>query len=374
MSLKERDSNFELMRIIAILMIIGCHFILKCNNFSLNFGVPQDQLYDYELNLNYLFAQLVGSGGEIGVNLFFLITGYFLINNPSFRISATIKLWIRTILYSILFSLIFFIFDHDLWTQISDLKKDFFPVIFNRYWFISIYIGLMFISPVLSLGLDKIKKKGIEFILVVGCLIYYLLPNCYFYFTKEQLQPLGYNELVRACYFFVIGGYLSKYIKNIQINFNVALLQLVTILLFYCLFIVYVDLNYHNKINCSSWYFYIGGQGFASLLLSISLFLFISKIAISSKIINFLAKCSLGVYIIHENFYMNFLLWGKIFRLDHVLNTVWFIPWTIACIIAIWLVCCLIDIVISFLFEKLFKLFNSYLNKVDLIGRKFINL
>lgn len=209
MSLKERDSNFELMRIIAILMIIGCHFILKCNNFSLNFGVPQDQLYDYELNLNYLFAQLVGSSGEIGVNLFFLITGYFLINNPSFRISATIKLWIRTILYSILFSLIFFIFDHDLWTQISDLKKDFFPVIFNRYWFISIYIGLMFISPVLSLGLDKIKKQGIEFILVVGCLIYYLLPNCYFYFTKEQLQPLGYNELVRACYFFVIGGYLG---------------------------------------------------------------------------------------------------------------------------------------------------------------------
>lgn len=287
MTIKNRDSNFELMRIIAILMIIGGHFILKCNNFSLNFGVPQDQLYDYELNLNYLFAQLVGSGGQIGVNLFFLITGYFLINNPSFRISATIKLWIRTILYSILFSLIFFIFDRDLWIQISDLKKDLFPVIFNRYWFISIYICLMFISPILSLGFDKIKKQGIEFIFVAGCLIYYLLPNCYFYFTKEQLQPLGYNELVRACYLFMIGGYLSKYIKNIEINFNIALLQFITVLLFYCLFIVYLDLNYQDKINCSSWYFYIGGQGFASLLLSVSLFLFISKLSINSKIINF---------------------------------------------------------------------------------------
>ena len=119
----------------------------------------------------------------------------------------------------------------------------------------------------------------------------------------------------------MIGGYLSKYIKNVQIDFNVALLQFITILLFYCLFIVYIDLNYRNQINCSSWYFYIGGQGLASLLLSISLFLFISKISINSNIINFLAKCSLGVYIIHENYYMNFLLWGKIFRLDHVLNT-----------------------------------------------------
>ena len=160
MTAKNRTSNFELLKIIAILIIIGCHFILKGNNYSLNFGVPQDQLYDYDLNLNYLFAQLVGSGGEVGVNLFFLITGYFLINNPGFRLSATIKLWIRTILYSVCFSLIFFVFDHELWIQIADLKKDLFPVIFNRYWFISIYIGLMFISPVLSLGLDKIKKTG----------------------------------------------------------------------------------------------------------------------------------------------------------------------------------------------------------------------
>lgn len=60
----ERQSNFELLRCLAMLMIIACHFILKCNIYSLNVFVPQNQEYGYTLGFNYIYAQFIGGGGK----------------------------------------------------------------------------------------------------------------------------------------------------------------------------------------------------------------------------------------------------------------------------------------------------------------------
>ena len=64
---KKRKSNIELLRIVAILMIISFHYSFKS-------GYVVNQL-DYNSIVVKTFYFL----GELGVNLFILITGYFMV-------------------------------------------------------------------------------------------------------------------------------------------------------------------------------------------------------------------------------------------------------------------------------------------------------
>ena len=63
---KLRESNMELLRILAMVFIVIFHYIYKSN-------------FQYiELTVNNLFIKSGWFLGELGVNLFMLITGYYL--------------------------------------------------------------------------------------------------------------------------------------------------------------------------------------------------------------------------------------------------------------------------------------------------------
>jgi peptidoglycan/LPS O-acetylase OafA/YrhL len=66
-----RKSNFEVLRILAILMIIAHHVALYG---GCDFATG-------EISVNKLWILLLASGGKIGVNIFILISGYFLISS-----------------------------------------------------------------------------------------------------------------------------------------------------------------------------------------------------------------------------------------------------------------------------------------------------
>ena len=69
---KNRSSNFELLRILLILMIIILHY---CN--TRMGGVLQNVK---ESTANYYFIHFVESACIVAVNVFILITGYFMNN------------------------------------------------------------------------------------------------------------------------------------------------------------------------------------------------------------------------------------------------------------------------------------------------------
>lgn len=62
-----RDSNLELLRIISMLLIVTHHYALHGFNF-LNLDLTSNKIV-----LNFLV-----SGGKIGVNIFILLSAYFL--------------------------------------------------------------------------------------------------------------------------------------------------------------------------------------------------------------------------------------------------------------------------------------------------------
>ena len=78
--MNKRKSNLELLRILSILMIITIHYFLYMMNCDFN------NLNNFSQTNNFYLVRILESFCIIGVNLFALITGYFMIKKESVNI------------------------------------------------------------------------------------------------------------------------------------------------------------------------------------------------------------------------------------------------------------------------------------------------
>ena len=115
----QRQSNFEFLRILAIIMIIFHHIAAHSN-----FSSPSET--------TFLYIVFIRMGGKIGVNIFVLISGYFLINAEKIKIKKILKLWGQIIFYSLLIYAIFTIFGLNKF-EMRIFIKNLFPII-NERW------------------------------------------------------------------------------------------------------------------------------------------------------------------------------------------------------------------------------------------------
>ncbi len=66
----KRKSNLELLRIVAMITIVAHHYVV-------NSGITNE--FDYSsITLNMVFLQLWGMWGKTAINVFVMITGYFM--------------------------------------------------------------------------------------------------------------------------------------------------------------------------------------------------------------------------------------------------------------------------------------------------------
>ena len=145
----ERNSNFELMRIISMFLIVVWHLIFHSNLLNKTTG---------SLNLLIHLIYIIIS---IHVNSFILVSGYFQYNKkfkPKKIVSLISTTWFYKLAYAIIFSL----------TGIVTLTKTeilFFiqPFNFNFgygefYWYINMYIFLYLLSPFINKLIENINQ------------------------------------------------------------------------------------------------------------------------------------------------------------------------------------------------------------------------
>lgn len=135
----QRDSKIEFLRIIAMFLIILGHIIYYTN-----------WHYTAMTLSHQVSIQSLWIGAKLGVNLFFIITGYFLIRQTALKSFKIAHLWITTLFYSwtiLMLTLIFY--PHLL--KLEPLIKSIFPIFGGYYWFITAYIFLILLAPILSI-------------------------------------------------------------------------------------------------------------------------------------------------------------------------------------------------------------------------------
>ncbi len=108
-----RNSNFEMLRIVAILYIVVMH--------SSSFMIPNDY--------NFYWSQIINAIGNTGVTCFILISGYYGIR---FRWEKFLRLVYLTTIYSIVVTIV----NEYENLSLSSLAKSFLVVPLYNNWFI----------------------------------------------------------------------------------------------------------------------------------------------------------------------------------------------------------------------------------------------
>ena len=139
---KERNSSFELLRIISMLAIIFLHVIVH----------GQVNLHTSGVTLNIINYLLIFA--YTLVNTFVLITGYFQCEK-TIKLKNIFKLNNAMWFYSAVICTVMFIFDLSV-NPISKLNlvQSYLPIQFGGYWFTKMYLVLYILSPFLNLIID----------------------------------------------------------------------------------------------------------------------------------------------------------------------------------------------------------------------------
>ena len=351
MKTKERQSNIELLRIIAILCVVFSHY-------SRHSGFTFDM---DRFNINLIYTQIT-TLGNLGVNIFVLIAGFFLSTRER-PISNVIPIWRAAWIYSVAIYLIVCVLHLHQFSYMEGIKS-LFPVITEEWWFITTYIILMIFAPYLTRFINSISKDSYSKLLIILFVVWMVIPT----FTNQYLKC---NDLLWFFTLYLTGGYIQKYKDDFNRSFAFygALsaaafgIFVLSVIVLNILFLLYPSIGNHGD-------FFSGKQLILMPVLSALLLIFFMKLPMKqSKLINTISSSTLGIYLIHDNHYVRDILWGGVRIISE--DSCWFIPYSIVVVIMVFVCCSLIEM-IRMKFES-FIIVESRLAYIDKLIVKHVN-
>ena len=350
-----RKSNIELLRIISMILIIIFHFS--------DWGKILDT---YNINYtNSLLGVIINPCGRLGVDIFALITGYFLINSK-FSSKKITKLILQVFFYSFgLLILAVTLFDIKV-TPLNVLES-IFPIANNGYWFATSYVILYTLSPFLNKFLKSISKEKYKILLLILIGFYSIIPTMQFKITNSV------DGTIWLTIVYMIGAYIRLYgieidslknkTKNILITITLLLgLSLVNIMFF----------NINKQLSLNNQY------SFIVLIISIYIFEFFRNWKIKdNKIVNYISSSCFSAYLVHLNKLTVGYLFFKIICIQNYYNSNFGILtlYVCGCSLIIFIVSIFIDKIRLLLEKGLFKIFEIIkLDKIFIKLDKKINL
>lgn len=319
--------------------MIICHHYLGHGG-ALNALKPSD--------LNFYPAYLIECFSIVAVNGFILIAGYYQIK---FKWDKLFNLWAQVFFYSVVISSIFWMAKIEPITA-KQLVTTFFPLIFGRWWFITVYVMLYILSPFINLALNNMDKKLHEQLLIVLLIVNVILPSLkYTYFQDD-----GYS-IQNFFFLYCVGDYIRKY--EIP-KFNYIITYIVSSFILLAL-ISFTKMNIFHVPSSLLRYNFISVE-----IAAISLFIIFKNIKLQSNTVNKIATSTFGIYLISDHKYIRDVLYTKILHTGDYYYNSSFIPYLIVSVIAIFVCCAIIELIrqkmLTIIQTKIWKTSKSYIS------------
>ncbi|MDR2655203.1 MAG: acyltransferase [Oscillospiraceae bacterium] len=320
---KTRQSNFEALRIFAMLLIISFHVILHA-------AIPQlssSQFFaEPAFAKKLLLFQAFKTFGSIGNAIFILIAGYFLIEAKKIDLKKQVVKIFSQLLFGICFMVLLVFVMYCFQPQIIEavkktgieiqLQEKMFGAVtlqsVNSFsWFLGYYLAVIFIAELfLKKRLAQLSKNQyLTGIICVGALITFAFTIGFFNALLAGKDSL--SQIVMGTFLFMVGGYIKLYnpFKNIK-----AIWLIILILLAYCfLFIGFYNTTmsniakFTNGLSNKFEQSILGTDNisFFTVLVSVAIFELFRRLNISNiKSVNYLASATLTIYLLHDNEFM----------------------------------------------------------------------
>ncbi len=315
-----RSSNIELLRIVAMLMIIAYHIIIHCVNVQLVNADSIERLQNGWFNNPIYYRQLSAIAlmmpfGLIGNTLFIMISGYFLADREidMFKISKKLLTQLMFAAVTLVVASSYFIYK----CKQLDYANTLFSYIriqyFNKMsWFVGYYFIIMLLAYlVLNKFLAKLDQhKYLGFLFTI-------LAISQLGWSGTLLDDLasGLRTVVTGIFLYALGGYIKKYNPFEKVRGYVFILVIILTNLL-------INISYYNTINgkIQSFYYNMGDETLTEpvefiqsipkydnysivvLIIGICLFELFRRLQLPSiKVINWLAKPTFMIYLLHDN-------------------------------------------------------------------------
>ena len=264
-----RNSSIELLRVVFMMLIMLIH--------AYGHGSGLDYDWIYSLGADSATAYHLGlfSIGKVGVTGFMFISGYYGIKFHGG------KLW------NMLSMLLFYLLIVEIVAGVN-----FFAIFqsllhpWDQWWFVSCYLLVFILSPIINTGIEKLTEKQFRFI-VLGMLLYTYVGH---FIMRTNSQDL---ELLLTI--FLAARYVRLYGRAVWQKYSgVCALVLAGVLFFSPILLSQVGgVKIHD--------IFLSNNNILLLLFSASLVMYWDKHPFHNGFINYLASSTLAIYLLTDN-------------------------------------------------------------------------
>lgn len=348
---KQRKSNIELLRILMMLVIVAHHYIVNSGVIQCIVSTPPHSL---QINrFNVYFALVFGWGGKTAINVFILITGYFMCRQQ-FKWRKVVFLALEIVLYRWLIYGIFLASGYESF----NLKEFIKTVLVLPYdfglGFSSSFVGLYVLVPFINKLLSTLEKKELEKLI---CVLLVFFTGFSTFLFNTSFEYIGWYVTV-----YLIGSYLRLYEMNWMSSRRITGLLCACSLAFSWLSVICIRfLAEKMNRNLPYYYFVADSNKVLAIATAISLFLLFKNINIgSNRLINKFSASTFGVLMIHASSdTMRRWLWQDVCKNTFAFATNSFIFHAVFCTLAVYIVCVSIDMVRKFFTDRILCIFSK---------------
>ena len=287
-----RESNIELLRLVAIFFVILHHLTIKGAD-TVGYITP------YAFEEHDVAGVVINSFCICAVNVFLLITGWFGVKN---LYKGVVRLIIDCIVFgSISYVCLCIFFDHG-FTAVEWFKSS----IFTPNRFVTVYMMLLIVSPLIERALDKVDLMQFKTFIILFTII-------------EVVFGYVFNYSIAAAFIFL----------------NVVI----------------------HKWNDALWFFRYNNP--LIIITAGSLFLFFTKLSFSNKVVNMLATGVFGTFILQTT---PFLIPVRNEYTHSVFEQYGYVGVFVVCCL-LYVVCCMLSVPVSTMTQQATKWICNFFGK-----------
>ncbi len=293
-----RESNIELLRIVLMFMIIGYHLIVHGAKIRGSHG------YDLEGEEFVIHYILLKSFLVIAVNCFVFISGFYRI---TFKVKTLLTLFFQATFFSLLivFAIDFLSLEP---IGLRNYVGALLPVFTSTWWFITAYVGLYLISPLLNSAVDSFNKS--QFLLIVVLMTMINLGWGFLFGPSPMGTKEGYS-LISFVHIYLVGQYISRHVATQRLEkYSVLTYVGASFLVFLATFVSVTALS---QFGLGKVYDY---NNPLVLIAAIAFFFCFKRLQFQSRAINLISPYVLGVYLFHDHPFMREHLVEKVHALS----------------------------------------------------------
>lgn len=336
-----------------MLQIVYGHFMLYG-------GIKEKMINDG--GINKLIYYLFFFTSRCPVYILIALSGYFIIqktNAVQYCKRKIINTWKVMLFYSFVISFIIVAAISLYKGEVSGIKpivkkliSGVTPLLGNKWYYMTNYILVLAVAPIINAGLSKMSQKYYTIILAGGLFVLSIWPvlsgSSNLFSMNYIIDHLEGKSFLNFVYMYMLGGYIAKYGSEFKCP-SILTAGIFVLSAAANTILVYVIPSYleYAKFN----------DNFFSIIQCVCLILFFKNINVNSAIINKISKGNIGVYLITEHGTIRSYLWSKL-NVELIWQENKFIVWINIFLIvaAVYLLSNMLEQIRTFVSDKMHKI------------------